>query len=147
MLTRILLTYMLRTAALVVGLGAVVGYLVGGWGFAAAVLWGGAIVGGSGAVQIWLVGVLFDPEQGTPTKVVTGTLLLLKLLLVAGVLWWVLSRTNPDQVGLLLGMGLGLAGLVVGVHRGSSSRAGRQAMDDASQEIEEKMEDTEDEKR
>ncbi len=147
MLTRILLLAMLRSAAVIVGVGVALAFLLGGPDVAIGVALGGALVGGSGAVQIWLVGQLFDPDQGTPQKVVMGTLLVLKLVAVGGALWWVLARMQPHEVGLLVGMGLGLASLVVGVNQGSMTKEAQAAMDDASRRIAEKMEDSEDERR
>ncbi|MEO1228636.1 MAG: hypothetical protein AAFZ18_07010, partial [Myxococcota bacterium] len=116
MLTQVLLTYMLRTAAVMVPAAALLGLLLGGPEIALAVGLGGAVVGGSGAVQIWLVGMLLDPTQGTPQKVVAGTMLLFKLVFVLGVLWWVMNAAGPDALGLAAGMATGLAALVIGVH-------------------------------
>lgn len=147
MLTRLLLLSMLRTLAVCLGVGILIGFLGGGSSFAVAIAIGGLLVGGSGALQIWLVGVLLDPAYGTPQKVATGLFLTLKLVLVGGVLWWVLSRHSPHAVGLLVGMGLGLASLVAGVHRAASSDAGLAAMEDAASKITEKKEDSEDQKR
>lgn len=147
MLTQVLLRHMLRTAAVIVGVGAALGFLFGGFELAGAIALGGILVGGSGALQIWLVGILFDPDQGTPQKLVVGVLLMLKLLFVGVILWAALTRWNPHQVGLLIGMGLGLVSLVAGVSRGSTSREGLDAMEAEERKIAEKMGDTEEEKR
>ena len=147
MLTRILLGYMLRTAAVMVGTAIAVAYVLGGVEVARAVAIGGVVVGGSGAIQIWLVGYLLDPEAGTPEKIASGFFLAFKLLLVCVIFWLVLSRTQPHQVGLLAGMVVGLASLVLGAHRGSNSPEGIAAMNEAERKITEKLEDSDSEKR
>lgn len=135
MLTQVLLSSMLRTAAVLVPVTTVLALMLGGPELALAAVLGGAVMSGSGAVQIWLVGMILDPAQGTPQKVVAGVMLLFKLVLVAGVLWWILNTAGPDGMGLVLGMGAGLASLVIGVHRGSMSQAGQQAIKDLEREI------------
>lgn len=144
MLTRILLLSLLRTAALLVGASTVLAYLIAGPDVAYAFLIGGLLVGGSGAVQIWLVGYLLDPNHGTPQKVMCGTFLMFKLVLVGGVLWWILTEIGPDETGLLMGMGVGLMSLVLGVNRGSMSQEGLAAMERAEDEIGERARRQED---
>ena len=147
MLTRILLQYMARTALALVAVSVAVAYLLGGEDIAWSVGLGAVLVATSGAAQIWLVGFLLNPDVGTPQKLVSGFFLVFKLLIVCAVFWWVLTYTNPNQLGFLLGMGVGLASLVIGVQRGSSSAEGIAAANEAEQKIAEKMEDTDPEKR
>lgn len=145
-LTRTLLKSMLTTAAVIVGVGFLVSWLLFGEATALAVLIGGLVVGGSGALQIWMVGFLLDPDQPTPQKAAVGLLLVFKLVLVAAILWGVMTRLSPDGVGLLIGMALGLGSLVMGVSRASGSPEAEAAMEEARRKIADKEEDTNDER-
>lgn len=145
MLTRVLLADTAKAVAVVIGGGALVVALLAGGEAALAFLVGGLLVGGSGALQIWLVGFLLDPDQGTPQKVAAGLVLLFKLLLVGAILWGLLTRANPQPLGLLAGMAVGLGAVVFGVNRASNSEAGRSAIAEAEAKIREKMEDTDEE--
>lgn len=135
MLTQILQTHLLRTGAVVVGVTAGLAYLLAGPSAAWAVVLGGVLVGGSGAVQIWIVGQLIDPLQEGSKKAVAGVMLLFKLVAVAGLLWWILSSLGPDLLGLMVGMCAGLVSLVLGLKRGSMSQEGQQAIEAAEQAI------------
>lgn len=147
MLTRVLLGHTAAAVAVVVGAGAAVTWLLAGSDAAVAFAIGGLLVGGSGALQVWLVGFLLDPDQGTPQKAAAGLVLVFKLVLVGAILWGLLTRTHPEPLGLLVGMAVGLAAVVFGVNRGSASPGGVSAIEDAERKIREKMEDTEEEKR
>lgn len=135
MLTRVLLVHMFWSAVVVLALAALVGGLLGGLEVAGAVLLGGALVAGSGAGQIWLVGQIMDPAQGTPQKAMAGLMLVFKLVVVGAALWWILSTLQPDGLGLVGGMCAGLASLVFGLNRGSMSQEGQAAMNAAEEEI------------
>lgn len=147
MLTRVLLGHTARTLFVAVGVGAGVAWLLRGSDAAIAFLLGGLLVGGSGALQIWLVGFLLDPDQGTPQKLVAGSVLTGKLVLVGAILWGLLNRSNPEPLSLMVGMAVGLGAVVFGVNRGSGSREGVSAIEDAERKIREKLEDTDEEKR
>ncbi|MBX2811197.1 MAG: hypothetical protein KTR25_05285 [Myxococcales bacterium] len=146
MLTIVLVRHTARVLAWGLGLGALVMYLLFGGALARSVVMGGLLVGGSGMVQIWLIGRILDPESTLPHKLVAGLFLTFKLLVVCGFLWWMLGQ-GPDALGLMVGMLIGLGAVVVGVSQGASSPEGLAAMSDAQQKIEEKLEDIDSEKR
>lgn len=146
MLSQVLIRHTLRTLVIVLLASAVIAFLYGGWSLAQAIIWGGSLVGASGMIQMWLVGYLFDPSSGTPQKIVAGLFLTFKLLIVCVVLWWLLSR-GPDVLGVMVGMLVGLMAVVIGASQGAASPEGQAAMNEAEKKIEEKLEDTDSEKR
>ena len=147
MLTKILLNYLRNTSLVLIVVGTAIAFLLGGVSSAIAFFIGAALVLGSGALQVWLVGMLLDEEVVGSRKAVVGLLLVCKLFVVAAILWGILVRVGPDALGLLVGMGVGLAGLVISLNQGSQSPQGISEINRRTEKIAEKLEDNESEKR
>lgn len=139
MLTRVLLRYGLSTAALVLIAAAAIVYFAFGEGHVLGVLVGGALVVLDGAGLVYLVGRLMDQDTSVAKKSVFTLILVVKLAVVGGLLWW--SLQHFSGLGILIGIGVGLTGLIVGLSRGSTSAEGRAAMDLEEARIREETKD------
>jgi hypothetical protein len=144
-LANVLLTYALRYVAIGVGAVALVLTFVMGPNAGLGVMVGGGIIVLSGGGLVLIVGRLLDPTVSSTTKGVFTLVLVGKLTIVAGLLWACLSIWAIDQLGLLIGMGVGLGALVLGLNRGSTSEAGQAAIRAAEERIAQEMGDDEDE--
>ena len=67
------------------------------------------------------------------------------VVIVAALLWACLSIWAIDQLGLLIGMAVGIGALVLGLNRGSTSEAGLAAIREAEERIAQEMGDDDDE--
>lgn len=139
MLTRVLLRYGLRTAAAVLLIAAALVFLILGEGHVLGLLIGGALVVLDGAGLVYLVGRLMDQDTSVAKKSVFTLILVGKLAAVGGLLWVALQ--NLSGLGILIGIGVGLAGFVGGLTRGSTSAEGRAAMDLEEARIREETKD------
>jgi hypothetical protein len=142
-LTRVLLTYFAKTTVFILLVACGISYLVLGEATAMAVLATGLVVALDGAALIWVVGVLLDPQGSSAAKATTVVILMGKLAAVGGLLYWLHAAKGMDELGMLIGIGAGMAGLVLGANQGSASPEGRQAIAQAEKEIEEEMGDNE----
>ena len=147
MLTKILLNYLRNTSIVLIVVGSLLAFLLGGTSTAIAFFIGATLVLVSGAAQVWLVGMLLDDEVVSSRKITVGVFLILKLFVVAALLWGILVRVGPDALGLLVGMGVGLGGLVISLNQGSQSSEGISEINRRAEKIAEKLEDNESEKR
>lgn len=143
MLSNILLIHVLRIAGAVLGVVAIAVGLVFGADVALAVAVGGALMVLDGVGLVYLVGRLLDPTVPGGTKGLFTLVLIGKLTIVAGLLWACLSVWAVHQLGLLMGMGIGLMLLVLGVSRGSTSEAAQAAMREEEARIAQEMGDNE----
>lgn len=141
MLTRVLLKFYFRFAAILFVFGFGLTYLLMGEAVSKGMLVGSLITMADGAVLIWVVGVLLDPNQSGGQKAVFGTVLLFKLVVIGALLWSALSVWGYDGLGLIIGVGLGMFSLVLGVNQGSSSPEGQRAIAEAEAKIEQQMRD------
>ncbi|MBK6689743.1 MAG: hypothetical protein IPG45_35080 [Deltaproteobacteria bacterium] len=139
MLTRVLLRYGLSTAALVLALAGAIVFFAFGEAHVLGVLVGGALVVLDGAGLVYLVGRLMDQDTSVAKKSVFTLILVVKLAVVGGLLWWSLQRFSG--LGILIGIAVGLTGLIVGLSRGSTSKEGLAAMDQEAARIREETED------
>lgn len=139
MLTRVLLRYGLSTAALVLIAAAAIVYFAFGEGHVLGVLIGGALVVLDGAGLVYLVGRLMDQDTSVAKKSVFTLILVVKLAVVGGLLWWSLQQFSG--LGILIGIGAGLTGLIVGLSRGSTSAEGQAAMEQEEARIREETKD------
>ena len=147
MLSSVLLKHVFRLAAVLIGLAAIAAAGLFGWPAAVAVVVGGLIMVLDGAALVYLVGRLMDPTLPGAKKGIFTLILVLKLAIVAGILWTALTYLGSDGVGILLGLGAGLVALVLGVNQGSASAEGEEAIRDAEAKIAEEMGDNETEMR
>lgn len=147
MLTRVLLEYFAKTTAILLGVATAVMYLVVGEAAAQATLASGIVVALDGAALIWIVGVLIDPRGSVASKATVGVVLLGKLAAVGGLLYWLYAIKGMHELGMLVGIGAAMAGLVLGVNRGSTSPEGRRAIAETEKEIAQEMEDNEDDSK
>lgn len=141
MLTRVLLKYFVSTTLFLLGLAIAVAYLVLGESAAQAVLAAAIVASLNGAGLIWVVGVLIDPRGSTASKATVSLVLLGKLSVVLGLLYWLYAIKGMHQLGLVIGIGVAVLGLVLGVNRGSNSPEGREAIAETEKEIAQEMED------
>lgn len=147
MLTRVLLIAFAQTTAVVLLVAFGVTHLVLGPEAGQAVLAAGFVVALDGAAIIWIVGVLLDPHATGASKATVGTILMVKLAAVAGLLWYLHTTWGAHELGMLIGMAAAIMGLVLGVNRGSTSPQGRQAIAEAEKEIAQEMRDIEEESK
>lgn len=126
-MTQILLRYLLRSAAVLLPLAAIIAWIAAGSEAAFGVLVGGVFAALDGAGLIYLVGQLLEPNA-TRSKGLLFAILFGKLILVAFALWAALTWFNVSGLGIVIGVGVALASLVYGVNRGSSSKEGQAAM-------------------
>ncbi len=147
MLSNVLLVHVLRLSSAV--LGAITGLIWIIWGQDPALgfITGGVLMVFDGVALIFLVGRLLDPGVSGATKGFFTLVLVGKLTIVAGLLWASLSVWAVHELGLLVGLGIGLMLLVLGVNRGSTSQEGLDAIREAEQRIAQEMGDNEDELR
>lgn len=141
MLTRVLLTYYAKAALGLLTVGFGLTYMILGDASAIAFLAAAAVMLGGGVVQIWMAGKLLDPRGSTASKASVTFVLLGKLAILGALLWYLINIRQLDGVGVIVGMGFGLASLVVGVNWGSTSPEGQQAISEAEREIAQEMED------
>jgi hypothetical protein len=146
-LTQVLLRYVAKTSLLVVGIAAIFTWLFFGLDVAVGTVVGSAVSIGDAAGMIYLVGELLGPSQGGPRKAFLSLLLVVKLAVVGGLLWIAFDRFGVSGLGLVLGIGIGLTATVIGVSRGSASKAGQQAIARAESIIAKEMEDSRDQTR
>lgn len=144
MLTRVLLKYFARTAAVVLLIAGAIVYFTMGEAVAGAMLASAVLVALDGAALIWVVGELIDPRGSVASKALVSLVLMAKLAAVGGLLYWLFAVKGLDQVGLAMGIVVGMLGLVIGVNRGSKSEEGRRAIAETEREIAQEMEDNED---
>lgn len=145
MLSNVLLAYVLRYAAIGVGGAALALTFLMGADVGIGVMAGGGLIVLSGGGLVFLVGRLMDPTVPGKTKGVFIGLLMGKLTIVAGLLWACLAIWAVDGVGLMIGMGVGIASLVFGLNRGSTSEEGLAAIREAENRIAQEMGDDDDE--
>lgn len=141
MLTRVLLKHFASTTLLLLGLATAVAFFVLGEAAAQAVLAAGLVASLNGAGLIWVVGVLIDPRGSTSGKATVLVVLLGKLALTLGLLYWLFAIKGMHQIGMVVGIGVAVLGLVLGVNRGSVSPEGRAAIAETEKEIAQEMED------
>ena len=147
MLTKVLLRYFLRFTLGFVGVATALAYFVLGEAAALGALAGGGLMLVTGFGLVYGVGRLLDPTVKTATKTGLMMVLLIKLMVVAVLLWLMLSVFGLDGLGILIGMGAGLAGLVIGLNFGSASPEGVRAMEQAEARIAQEMGDRDDHSR
>lgn len=145
-MTRVLLRYMVRTAAVLIPAAALIAWLALGRAEAIGVFVGAIFALADGAGLIYLVGQLLEPNA-TRSKGLLFAVLFGKLILVAAALWAALTIFDVSGLGIVLGVGVSLAALVVGVNRGSSSKDGQRAMADDEARIAQEMADNDAESR
>jgi hypothetical protein len=132
----------LKTGAILLPAIAIVALLVLGGDAAIGVIIGGVLSLGDGLAIVWLAGELLDPSRKT-NKAALLIVLLLKLAVVGALLWASLAVWGISGLGVIIGLAAGLGALVFGVNRGSSSAAGRRAMEEAEARIREELGDNE----
>lgn len=147
MLTHVLLRYVLKTTLVVVPLAFAVTWIVLGLEAAIGLAVGAALSVGDAAGMIYLVGEVMSPSQPGSRKAVFTLLLVVKLTVVAALLWVAFARYGVSGLGLVLGIGVGLIATVAGASRGSASKAGQQAIARAEAGIAKEMEDSGDQTR
>lgn len=145
MLSNVLLVHVLRLSSAVLGAITAAIWLVWGQDPALGFITGGVLMVFDGVALIFLVGRLLDPGVSGTTKGFFTLLLIGKLTIVAGLLWASLSVWGVHELGLLVGLGIGLMLLVWGVNRGSTSQEGLDAIREAEARIAQEMGDNEDE--
>jgi hypothetical protein len=152
-MTPILLRSIVKTTAVILPIAIVIVALVLGIDHAIGVAVGGLLAFADGMGLVYLAGALLEPESLAKTtsgakrsKVVLSLLLVMKLVVVAFLLWAALSWLHVSGLGIVIGIGMALAGLVIGANRGSTSKAGQKAMADAEARIRAEM-DLEDKER
>jgi hypothetical protein len=143
----VLIAHVLKAAGLALGLAAAIAGLVLGADTALGVLAGGFLILLDGGGLVYLVGRLLDPTVSARSKGLFTALLIAKLTLVAGLLWWMLTDAGLSGLGVLLGIGAGLLGLITGVSQGSGSPEGQAAIAAAEARIREEMGDNAPESR
>jgi hypothetical protein len=126
-MTNILLRYVLRTFALILGASVLLAFIALGEATAIGVFVGGILGMTSGGGLVYVVGALLEPNA-TRSKTLLFTLMFGKLLVVGFGLWLALTVFKIDGLGVILGIGLALVSLMIGVNRGSSSPEGKRAM-------------------
>src|SRR5881392_1795770 len=126
-MTRILILYLLQTAAVLIPGAAIIAWALLGRDVAVGLFVGALFALADGAGLVYLVGQLLEPNAKR-SKGLLFTILFGKLIFVAAALWVSLTFFDVSGLGIVLGVGVALAALVVGVNRGSSSADGKRAM-------------------
>ncbi|MEO1334702.1 MAG: hypothetical protein AAFV29_03625 [Myxococcota bacterium] len=146
-MSEVLLRYIVRSVALIALPGFVLLGLIAGWAHAFGLLFGAVLITVSVGGLIYIVSRLLDPTASGQLKAVLGFALLLKVTFVAGVLWLGMSTWGISVLGIVFGLGSGLAGIMVGLVVGAASAEGKRAIDEAEARIREEMGDSDDESR
>lgn len=147
MLSQVLLRHMLRALLFFVGPAALLMGLVFGWDHAFGLIVGAGLIGLSVGGLVFIVGRLLDPTEPGGRKTAFTVLLVLKMTVVAVLLWLSMSRWGISGLGILFGIGVGLVAIQVGLVRGADSAEGKRAIDETETRIREELEDSEDESR
>lgn len=147
MYTRVLLASVFRAALWLIGLAVLIAYFGLSPRHAFGVLIGGVLFLVDGGGLVYLVGRLMDSGVSTSRKSALTLALVVKFVAVAALVYLSLFVWGVSGEGLLIGLGVGLASLVLGLTWGSSSPAGREAMAEAEAKIREEMGDNEDQSR
>ncbi len=152
-MTPILLRSIVKTTAVLLPIATLLVAVALGIDHALGVAVGGLLAFADGIGLVYLAGGLLEPESIAKTtagekrsKVVLSLLLVAKLVIVAFLLWAALTWLHVSGLGIVIGIGIALAGLVIGANRGSTSKAGQKAMADAEAKIRAEM-DLEDKER
>lgn len=135
MLTHVLLRHVAKTASVLVLAAVSVTLIAADLPTAIGVLVGAALSLISGGGLIYFVGGLLDPGGPSQKKAVLGTLLVVKFVVVAALLWAALNRFGVSGLGMVIGMAAGLASIVIGANRGSQSEEGLAAIKKAENEL------------
>lgn len=135
MLTNVLLSHVVKTALVLVLPAFAVAWLALGPDAAVGLLVGAAVSGGDALGLIYLVGRMMEPNQSAPKKGIFALILVVKLVIVAGILYAAVLKLGVSQIGLVIGIGVGLTATVIGANRGSTSKAGQEAIARAEAEI------------
>lgn len=125
-MTDILLRHLMKAAAVFVPVALAIAYFAFGESLVVGVATGAALGLLSGAGLVYVVGQLLEPNEKR-SKGLLFLLLFGKLALV-GVLLWAALHAGVSAVGILSGIAVALAALVVGLNRGSTSEEGVRAM-------------------
>jgi hypothetical protein len=144
-LANVLLVHVLRLASAVLGALTLLLWIIWGQDPALGFITGGMLIVFDGVALTYLVGRLLDPTVSGTTKGVFTLVLVGKLTIVAGLLWACLAVWGVHELGLLIGLGIGLMLLVLGLNRGSTSKEGLEAIREAEARIAQEMGDNEDE--
>ncbi len=124
----ILFKHFVRVTTLLLGVGALLIYMVaGGRDGALGVLVGGGIIFVSGSGLIFGISNLLDPTTTGKVKSGLGLMLVHKFMVVIALLYMALEM-GVDLLGLMAGMGLGLTGLTLGVSWATQSKEGQDAI-------------------
>jgi hypothetical protein len=148
--TPILLRYVVKTTAVLLPIAILIVAIALGLDHAVGVAVGGVLAFLDGLGLIYLAGGLLEPEELAKTshrpkqaKALLSVLLILKLIVVGFFLWAALSLLRVSGLGIVIGIGVALAALVIGANRGSTSKEGQKAMADAEERIRHDLEDKE----
>ena len=140
-MTRILLTHIATTGVVVVAIAMLAVGLAFGPEHLVGLAIGAVLAILDGAGIVVLAGRALEPGRSGQSKAMFLFLLFGKLAAVAALLWWVVSRLGVSNLGVVIGLGAGLASVVAGAQRGSTSREGQAAIAKAEAQIVEEMRD------
>ena len=105
----------------------------------AAVLASGALSGVSFVGLAFIVGRLLDSQTPAGSKAGLAGMLIAKMTLVAGGLYFLIVEVKISPMGTSFGIGAAILGLTIGLNRGTASPEGQAAMDAESRRIAEQM--------
>ena len=142
MLTNVILSHVAKATAVILPPAVLVAYFTMGPDAALALAVGMGLSVGDAAGMIYLVGQMMDPTTGGSKKGIFGLLLVLKLTIVGGLLYYAAVIMGLHQLGIVVGIGLGLIATVFGANRGSTSEEGRAAIAEAEKNIRDSEEQT-----
>ncbi|MEM7676002.1 MAG: hypothetical protein AAF449_08365 [Myxococcota bacterium] len=146
-LSEVLLRHIVRSVAMIAVPGFFLLGLLAGWSHGFGLLFGAVLITTSIGGLVYIVGRLLDPSAPGGVKTVLTIALVLKLTFVAGLLWLGMARWGVSGLGIVFGLGGGLAGVMVGLIQGAASVDGKRAIDETEARIREEMGDSDDESR
>ena len=106
---------------------------------AGAVLAAGALSGVSFVGLAFIVGRLLDSQTPAGSKAGLAGMLIAKMAVVAGGLYFLIVQVEISPLGTSFGIGAAILGLTIGLNRGTASPEGQAAMDAESRRIAEQM--------
>ena len=121
--------------------------LIFGWSHAFGLVVGASLISLSVGGLVFIVGRLLDPTEGSGRKGVFTFVLILKMTVVAGLLWLSMNRWGISGLGILFGIGVGLVAVQMGLVQGAGSAEGKRAIEETEARIREELGDSDDESR